>query len=503
MTVNNTGTPPHILLIMTDQQRADHQSAAGHPVLRTPNIDSLASQGTRFTNAFTNSPLCCPARHSLATGLYPQNSHCWSDPDVLAPDADTYMRRFQEGGYRTGLIGKAHFYWQENIDLKPFERYMHSLGFEDTHETGGTWSNVGADTIYSDYLKGHGLFQTHVDYLSRLDRMPDVERRFLAKASPLPAEHVLDSFIGRTAVQYVKGYNDDRPSFLFVGFQGPHEPWDAPPPYASMYNPDSMPAPITELPPGNWLPEEAQEYARYAQYLQPKDPHKLKEVSANYCGKITLIDDWVGKILEAYHEKGWLEKIAVIFVSDHGEMLGDLNRVSKSVFFESAIRIPLTILLPGNGSQVPCAEGLVELIDLYPTLLELAGCDLPKHTDGRSLLPLIQGEVTNVRDDVLGQVHAHTMIRTMTCKYVVNRDGQGLQLFDLRSDPQEQRNLVGHPKYKGLETEMRDRLLQRLLKSQMILGQRNPVYSAHTSVLTPPPYSAGQILKKILSKRYR
>ena len=472
---------PHILFIFPDQLRADYVGSWGCDVIRTPNMDRVANQGARFANATTTSTVCCPMRHSLARGLYPHNSNCWMDPDCLDANADTYMKRLQAGGYRTSMIGKAHFYWQEGVDLKPYESYMHALGFDDLYETGGTWSNVGTDTMYADYLKAHGLAETFDRYYSRLDRQPDTVRRFTAEAGPLAVEHALDTFIGRTACEYVRDYDDDRPSFVFVGFQGPHEPFDAPGEYATLYDPNDMPDPIPELPFGDWLPERSRRYDRWAQYFQPDDPFKIKQVRANYCGKVSLIDDWIGKILDAYEEKGWLDNTVVILASDHGDSLGDHARMSKSLFYDGMCHVPLAVRLPGaKGGRV--VDGLVETLDLYPTLLELAGCETPKFHDGQSLLPLVRGECDSIRDDVLSEVHVHTMIRTRTCKYVAHRSGDGLQLFDLAADPNEQRNLLGHPDYLALEAEMRDRLLRRLLSATHIMGDRDPEFSAHTSV---------------------
>ncbi len=483
MSSSSNTSRPHILFLFPDQLRSDFLSVYGHPVIQTPNIDRLAASGTVFRENFTTSPICGPARHSMAKGLYPHNSNCWEDPDCMEPEADTYMKRLQAAGYRTCLVGKAHFYRQENVDLKPFEAFMHGLGFEDLYETGGSWSNVGAQTIYDDYLKGigDGSDEKLYAYYRHLDALPDVKRRFIAEASPLLQEHVLDSFIGKTAVDYIDGYEDERPCFLFVGFQGPHEPWDAPEPYASMYNPQDFAEPIRELPHGEWLPPVACEYAHYAQYFQPERPEALKEVRANYSGKISLIDAWIGRILDAYARKGWLENTVILFASDHGDMLGDLNRISKSMFFEGAIRVPLIVRAP-ECPQGRSVSSLTELIDVYPTILESAGCALDKYRDGLSLLPLVRGQAQALRDDVLGEVHVHTMIRTADWKYVADNSGEGLQLFDLQHDPGEQRNLVGHRDFASQEARMRERLLRRVLQNQFHSSDRDPKFSAHTPV---------------------
>ena len=147
------------------------------------------------------------------------------------------------------------------------------------------------------------------------------------------------------------------------------------------------------------------------------------------------------------------------------------------------VKIPMSIRLPQNQYKGKVLDSLVETIDLYPTVLELGGCEKPRYHDGSSLMPLIKGDVNSLRDSVLGEAHAHSMIRTKDWKIVVdNRSGDNLQLFDLKKDPLEQYNLVGHPDYKEVEIRMRDRLLRKVMASQQICDPRDPVFSAHVSV---------------------
>jgi len=471
-------TQPHILVIMTDQQRYDCLGVTGHPILKTPNIDRIAERGTLFTHAHTTSPLCMPARISLISGQYPHNTHIWENEGRLPSDTETYVKALKRGGYRTCHIGKAHLYYHENTDIKKEEPYMHSLGWDDVFETQGTWSSVKANSIYYDYLKENGLNDVFDDYLIELDKMPDHIRRFIAESSPLPEEHVLDSFIGRKVVQYVKDYQDSRPSFLFVGFAGPHEPWDAPGRFSTMYDPEKCPDPIPEGNTGEWLSMQSREYDHWAQYIQPENPHKYKEIAANYFGKISLIDEWIGRILDAYEEKGWLDNTVIMFLSDHGEMLGDLGRVSKSMFYESAVRVPLIIRLPDQLPKI--SNALVETIDIYPTLLEIASCESIIKSDGKSLLPILTGSIDKVHDNILSEVHTHTMIRDYKWKLVVGQHGETLQLFNFQDDPYEQTNLAGHPNYRKVELKMRSTLLNRILstcsrgKRQLEITKKRP-----------------------------
>ena len=470
---------PHILFILTDQLRADCLGCAGHYMVKTPNIDRLATEAVRFTDCYTTSPLCVPARDSIANGLYPHNSNMWQNDANMPLDADTYMKALQQQGYRTCTIGKNHLFLMKNANLHEQAKLYRAIGFDHVEDMPGTWGCTHTESIYTDYLDQLGLRQRVIDYLLDLESKPDEVRRFIAEPLPIAAEHYMDSFVGRRVVKYVQEYESDQPSFVFVGFQGPHEPWDAPQEYYSMYNPDEVADPIPELPPGDWLPERSLRYQQWAQYYQPKRPRALKEISAGYFGKITLIDDSVGRILAAYEQKGWLDNTVIIFSSDHGEMLGNLGRVSKSICYESALRVPLIVRLPDGTAAGTIRQGFVETIDIHGTILELAGCEISRDKDCKSVLPVIRGQKTSLREDVLAEVHVHYMLRTENWKIVIGRDGLTLQLFDLRNDPSEQRNLCEHPDYVRQDLEMRSRLLRRITANTYRPGKLDPEQSGH------------------------
>lgn len=462
---------------MTDQQRADCLSSARHPVLKTPNMDRLAAEGVRFTSAYTTSPLCVPARASMTMGLYPHNSNIWQNDATVPLSSDTYMHRLRDVGYTTCSIGKNHLYPMENCNLYANHPKYQTLGFDHIEDLSGTWGIIDGKSVYVDYLRDLGLHSRLATYLRELEEMPDSVRRFVAEPLPIDADHYIDTFIGRRVEKYIDEYSDDNPSFVYAGFQGPHEPWDAPVSFAGLHPLDSIPDPIPEKPPGDWLPERSVHYQKWAQYYQPPTEKSGKEIAAAYFGKIRMIDESIGRILSAYERKGWLDDTVIILSSDHGEMLNDLGRLSKSVFYESAIRIPFIIRLPKSSAFADLRgtvnQNFVELIDVHATILDLAGAEPWKHQDSLSVLG------RKVRDDVLGEVHAHYMLRTRDWKIVVGRDGLTLQLFDLANDPYEQVNLCGHPDYDKQENAMLIRLLTRLTRDTYRVGEADPEGSSH------------------------
>lgn len=354
-----------------------------------------------------------------------------------------------------------------------------AIGFDDISEIGGSWSTWRNISDYTDYLQSRGLLAAHRAYLQALHDKPDEERRYIAEALPLPADAYMDAWTARQVAQYVDDYQHDQPSAVYVGFQGPHEPWDAPDEYANRYDPAKIPDPIPEFPQGDWLPAKAKWYMRWAQYYPPRNRAARDTIACRYFGKIAQIDDGIGQILAAYERKGWLDNTVVIFASDHGEMMGDLNRLSKSVCYESTVHVPMIVRLPdGTGAGTTC-DAFVETIDIHGTMLDAAGLPLSKDKDCKSVLPLMRGETDKIRDDVLAEVHAHYMLRTDDWKIIIGRDGSTMALFDLKNDPLEQKNLCGHPDYAQQDLVLRSRLLARITVDTYRPGKWDPEFSAH------------------------
>ena len=455
------GKRPHILILMTDQQRADCLGCAGHPLIQTPNLDRIAQEGMRFTQATTVSPLCMPARASFANGLYPHNHGVWRNKWELPESDETLFQLLQWSGYFTALVGKAHYYEHRlGIDLRAREAFMHARGFAYVHETPGQGASIRTTSYVTDEWERKGLWETlKRDYADRSET--DLE---VVRASPLPVDDYLDSYIVRKAVEFIDSYQDSRPLCLFVGFAGPHDPWDAPGRYATMYAPQDTPAPIPVPARDATFPAWVRQKKAFA-VAPPASLALIPQIRANYYGKISLIDDRIGCILETLEHKGWLDDLFIVFLADHGEMLGDHGRFRKGTFHESNVRIPLLMRWPGKIPASTVTDALAENVDVFPTLLEAAGCAPSVRCLGQSLWPVLRQPAAERRDSQLSEcayAENHIMLRTHRYKFAIDGKQHGYMLYDLEQDPQEQSNLAGDAAATGLEDALRRQLRARL-----------------------------------------
>ncbi len=462
---------PHILILMTDQQRGDCLGCAGHPVLRTPNMDRIAAEGVRFASAVTTCPVSMPARASFVSGLYCHNHGMWGNAGQLPAGDETFFHHLQRAGYATGYIGKSHFYEHRGGEhLRDHEDYMHARGIDSVHETTGPWATVTVGSYLTDHW-GPGKWQAFRDDYERRRGTP-----WATWASPLSEADFPDSYVGRRAVEFVEGFDGRKPFCLFVGFGGPHEPFDAPGKYATMYHPAGCPAPIPPEPAEDLPPAAAAHVGTRQRFLrgaQEIPPEAVAAARANYYGKISLIDHWVGGVLEALGGRGWLEDTLIVFWSDHGEMAGDHGRFFKSCFYESAVRVPLVLRWPGRLPAGAVRPHLGQTVDVFDTLLEAAGCPPSSRSLGRSLLPAAGDPAAPLREAAFSEIRLDrhggrgTMVRTDRHKYAVNESGEPLMLFDLAADPAEQHNLAGETAHAGLRAELDRRVYRWLLGTQV------------------------------------
>ena len=290
---------------MADQLRADSLSCSGHPQVKTPNIDRISRGGTIFNNTFTTTPVCMPARTSFANGLYPHNTGMWENTGEMLPEDETYFQLLKEEGYYNANIGKAHYYVHSpGLHMKDREEYMHARGFDYVCETTGNWGAMWTDSYMTDEWKENGVYDKFIeDYKERS------KNRVSYKPSPLSEDDYFDGFVGRHSVKFINEYDFTKPLCLFVGFPGPHEPWDTPGKYATMYDPEEAPDPIPYAPP----PESLKDVKDLKLTNEILENHKeitredINNIRASYYGNISLIDHWVGEILNAFEEKGELD----------------------------------------------------------------------------------------------------------------------------------------------------------------------------------------------------
>jgi choline-sulfatase len=464
---------PNILVLMPDTFRFDTLGCAGHPTAKTPNLDRIAGMGVRFERAYSSSPICMTARSNCLSGLYCHNTGQWSNYGHLPSGSRTYMSLLRDNGYRTVQVGKSHLYGHGTprgspklFHLDTMKEFMGSLGFDDVLETTGPLATCNTDSIMTDDWAGKGILDLYrEDYAKRARAGGD---RGALWPSPMPEDDHMDAFIGRTAVDYLKGYDRDEPFAMFVGFGGPHSPWDPPKSWAEKYRDADVPDPIPEPEKPAWLVGAA---AAYHDAIIPAaiERETSRTIQRLYYAKVAFVDHWIGKILEALERKDMLDDTAIVFWSDHGDRLCDRNGLSKSVFFDDSVRVPMLLRLPGNpGAGTVCCP-VCSINDLFPTILEAAGIK-PPACFGTSLVRCTADPQAALHDAVFSEIAAHghrsTMIRTARHKMVVNARSEVLQLFDMQEDSPELVNLAGRPDMAGVEQELEQRILRWRLATE-------------------------------------
>ena len=455
---------PNILLLMTDQQRWDAMGCSGNWV-QTPNLDRIASEGVQFTNCVTTSPVCVPARLSLATGLYPHNTGVWNNKKhKMAAETPTWMQAVRAAGYRTSLFGKTHLH-TNNGDLRKREHLMNAYGLDDVNEIGGPRASMKCLSYMTEMWEEKGLWKAYRDdYQERFRTKPHIVR-----PTALGLENDADVYVGQQAKRYLKNYNRQEPWFCWVSFGGPHEPWDTPEPYASMYDPNEMLPPIPRQAVGD-RPRGSLDNLMKNKKKSPKfQAGEVSKMRADYAGNVTLIDTQIGEILDTIEKRGELDNTVIVFCSDHGEMNGDYGLIYKSNFLNGAVRIPFLVRTPDTlKNAVPdrICESPIEWIDIGPTLVELAGGEMQHRQFGKSLCPVLDDTEATHREFAISEISREIMLLNREWKIAINKERQPYLLFNVQNDPNETNNLAGLPKMEELETQLKSQILEHLSHTQ-------------------------------------
>ena len=452
----------NLLLLMTDQQRWDAMGCSGGWV-ETPHLDRIAAQGVRFANCVTTSPICVPARISLATGRYPHNTGVWGHRDFTLPvESPTWMQAVRAAGYRTSVFGKTHLHAHVG-DLRDREHLLQAYGLDDVDEIAGPRMSAHTTSHMTDRWERLGLMEAFRSDLD--DRF--ASRPWMVRPSPLPFEEYPDVYVGRRASEYLEAYDRPEPWCCWVSFGGPHEPWDTPEPWAGRYDPAAMPAPSPAIPRGGGWPTGGLD--RWIEWIGPDlDPGEVLAMRADYAANVSLIDDQIGRILEVVEQRGELAHTAIVFTSDHGEMNGDHGLIYKMNFFDGAVRVPLLLLTPdlaGSDLAGSVVEAPVEWIDVGSTMVELAGSEVDHAQFGRSLASPDQDHWR--RGDALSEFEGEVMLLTDDWKIVLNDRAEPYLLFDRHNDPNEVDNRVLDPSLAGVRDDLRIRILERVLSAQV------------------------------------
>ncbi len=422
---------PNLLLISTDSLRFDFLGCAGGPA-RTPNIDALAAEGLRFETCITNSPVCAPTRCALATGIEPHRLGGQDNDVQLQPNTRTYYGQLRDHGYHVACAGKLDLGKPSGLpgpDGAAPRAY--AWGFTQPHETEGD-SSLGRlphpTGPYSHYLAERGNFETlHQDIKRR-----NASGVVLDIADfPLETEDFVDSYIGRQALEWLRNPPQHNPWHLFVSFIGPHFPYSPPTEYADRWRDAEMPERVVSM--------EGKPH-RVLEKFDDHDPDYVVNSRRQYCGRLELIDDQIGKLVAQLKANGDWENTWIFFTSDHGDNLGDHGLMTAGNPYEPSVNVPLIASGPG------CRDGgvskaLVEWFDLGPTCCELAGVPVIPEVQARSFAPVLRGESDAHREDCLSHFRGFQVLRTATHKFIHNED-QTPELYDMVNDPGETRNLL-------------------------------------------------------------
>ncbi len=451
---------PNVLWICTDQQRWDTIASLGNDAIRTPNIDRIVRSGVAFEKAFCQSPICTPSRSSFLTGRYASSIRaCSNGNDRWAEAAPLVTQLMADGGYRCGLAGKLHLAGcRSRVEPRPKDD-----GYAEFH-----WSHSHRDL----WPEGHA----YADWVR--EKGGDLGSLYQANGYLSPELHQT-TFCADKAIEFMDR-KWDRPWLMSVNFFDPHLPFDPPPEYRDRYDAESLPPPAfrdSDLAAQERLAEVDFQYP-----ARPPEAFDAMDKTAAYYAMIEQVDAHVGRMLDCLERTGQRDNTLVIFMSDHGEMLGDHGLIAKGCrFYEGLVRVPLTLSWPGVIEEGRRSNALVELVDVAPTLLDYAGLEIPEAMAGRSLRPLLEGGADRHRDAVRceyysalsllapGREHWNgsygTMIRTERYKLVAYH-GTGLgELFDLEADPDEFDNLWDHPEH----AEIRLKLISRMMDQSALI----------------------------------
>lgn len=419
---------PNIVLITTDQQRGDCLGIDGNPVLETPHLDQLANEGVYFARAYSNCPVCVPARMVIMTGQTPHNVGYFGNSSQGLAQKETLPRLLGRAGYQTQLIGKGHFSPQRA-----------RLGFDNT------------------IINESGRYREGDDFHRWLQKTPyaGMERDtsignndVFARRSVLPETHHVNTWTANECRDFVDQRDPTSPFFLWMSFSRPHSQYDPPAPYDAWYDLDELPPPI-ECPGPDFLPPQLRDSPKRYDWDRMSKKQILK-AKQHYYGQITHIDHQIGRFFAYLRWRGLWDDTLVIFASDHGDMMGDYGLFFKGHFFEGSGRVPMILRPPKSWADAMPAQRFdkpVSLMDILPTFLDAAGCEIPGHVDGVSLLPTAQGG-DPVGDRIFhgeigGEAQRHHGLTDGHTKYMWFRAGGAEFLFDLDADPQEVRNLSG------------------------------------------------------------
>jgi arylsulfatase A-like enzyme len=486
---------PNLLLITSDQQHWDTLGIT-NPEVGTPNLDRLAESGTRFTRAYCPNPTCTPTRASIITGRYPSQHGAWALGTKLPESEPTLGETLQEAGYHTALIGKAHFQPLLGTEAYPsLEAYpiLQDLdfwrgfngpfyGFEHVELARNHVDEAHIGQHYALWMEAQGCSNWRDYFQPPTGNNPDQRWTW-----QIPEEFHYNTWIAERTNALLESYHrEGRPFFLWASFFDPHPPYLVPEPWDRMYDLTRITVPCAVEgehalnPPHFQLTQEPN--PDFSRYLEPdghachgfhshlQDRAELAQDTAVYYGMVSLLDKYVGRILDQLDGLGLTEHTVVVFTSDHGHFYGQHGLIRKGPFhYEDMIRVPFIVSCPDTIPGGIRSDALQSLVDLPPTFLSFAGIDIPRTMTSVDQKDIWCGGEASRRDHVIVEnrhqpttVHLKTFVNQRYKLTVYYNQAYG-ELFDLQEDPQELHNRWSDPDYGNVKTE----LLLRFLHAEM------------------------------------
>ncbi len=456
----------NVVVILADDHALKVTGTYGNEIINTPNIDALSATGVTFTRSYCNAPICSASRQSLLTGKYP---HSTGVNLLFTPFPDegniTIAEHLRERGYATGLIGKTH--WNNWVWHSLYEEGLPDHGFDVRIENGE----------YRQFLEESPPpeLPENMDFYNRrgLSPMENTAEWMNCRTLPHPIddEHSQGTFFAREAIRFMEE-NKENPFFLWLAFKEPHHPYYFPVEYAGKYDPADMPLPEGSPEDDRWIPLRFQNLSE----------DEKRGIIAAYYTCTEYLDKNIGLVVDALGELGLEDNTLVIYISDNGYLLHEHKRFEKHTMWEEAIRQPLVMR---NGSSFRSGEredAIVEYIDVVPTILELIGQDPITEAQGKSFVPVYQGEAREHRDYAFSEYLQDNlaMVANKKWKYVFTTGSRDLtigyrtgygpsgivhRLYDLENDPNEYKDVSGDPANQEVLLEMQKLMLQKFMQT--------------------------------------
>ena len=442
---------PNIIFILTDDHRFDAMGFMGHPFLETPHMDRMVREGVHLANAFVTTSLCSPSRASILTGLYAHNHGVIDNYNPVPVSLRFFPEYLQKSGYETAFVGKWHMGGEHDDPQRGFDYWL---------------SFKGQGTYWAD---GHGT--------SRVVPQTSYDG-FNINGNRVPQRGYITDELTDYALAWLKQRREDRPYMLFLSHKAVHSDFVPADRHRGRYANKAMPKPST-------LDNTKQNYQDKPMWLKNQrnsrhgvdfaynlEVFDLNTYYRRYCESLLAVDENLGRVLQFLEDRNELESTVIIYMGDNGFQFGEHGLIDKRTAYEASIRIPLLVMCPGQfrgGSKI---NQMVASIDIAPTILELAGIEPPDHFDGKSFLPLLKGKQVSWRDELLYEYYWERNYPHTPTTHAIQTDHYKLiryhgiwdldELYDMRSDPDETRNLINSPTHQNIANDLRERLFELL-----------------------------------------